>query len=143
MPQISRSALLPYSSEQVYTLINDISAYPEFMDGCVGAEILSREDNVMLARLDLAKAGFTYSVTTRNELVPPNSVDMQLVDGPFKAFSGQWTVQPLGDSACKVTLKLDFDLASRALALAARALFNPMADNLVDVVVRRAKQLYG
>ena len=40
MNDIRRSALLPYSAERVYALINDVEAYPQYMDGCVGAEIL-------------------------------------------------------------------------------------------------------
>lgn len=30
MPQISRSALVPFSVEQMYNLVNDVRAYPEF-----------------------------------------------------------------------------------------------------------------
>lgn len=30
MPQISRSALVPFSAEQMYKLVNDVIAYPSF-----------------------------------------------------------------------------------------------------------------
>ena len=143
MPEISRSALLPYAAEQVYALINEVESYPQFMEGCVGAEILYRDETTMEARLDLAKSRFRYSFTTRNRLQPPSSVVMELVEGPFSTFTGEWTLLPLSDRACKVTLQLAFSLESRALALAAKALFNPMADNLVDSLVKRAHQLYG
>lgn len=143
MPDISRSALLPYAAEQIYQLINDVSAYPKYMEGCVGAKILFRDEQVMEARLDLAKAGLKYSLTTRNHLLPPTSVVMELVDGPFNTFSGEWTLTALSESACKVTLQLSFSLDSKALAVAAKALFNPMADNLVNALVKEARQLYG
>ena len=71
MTDIQRSALLPFSAEQVYALINDVSAYPKYMNGCVGAEILEQTDEIMEARLDLAKGGLKYSFTTRNTLCPP------------------------------------------------------------------------
>jgi len=143
MPELSRSALLPYPADSIYTLINDVQAYPQYMDGCVGAELISLDADCMIARLDLAKSRFKYSFTTRNTLLPPHSVVMELVDGPFKTFAGEWTIHALSDSACKVTLQLSFTLQSKALALAAKALFNPMADNLVDSVVKRAHQLYS
>lgn len=143
MPELNRSALLPYPAESVYALINDVQAYPQYMDGCVGAEIVSQDQDVMVARLDLAKSRFNYSFTTRNKLLPPHSVVMELVDGPFQTFAGEWNIQALSESACKVTLRLNFTLQSKALALAAKALFNPMADNLVDALVRRAHQLYS
>lgn len=30
MPQISRTALVPYSAEQMYQLVNDVKSYPQF-----------------------------------------------------------------------------------------------------------------
>lgn len=142
MPELNRSALLPYPAEAIYALINDVAAYPQYMEGCVGAEVLVQSEQEMEARLDLAKSRFRYSFTTRNRLTPPSSVVMELVDGPFETFAGEWSIIPLSDTACKVTLHLNFTLQSKALALAAKALFNPMADNLVDSLVKRAHQLY-
>ena len=142
MTDISRSALLPYSAQQVFELINDVSAYPQFMDGCVGAQIISHRADAMEARLDLAKAGLQYSLTTRNRLDPPHSVVMELVDGPFEQFSGRWSLKALGDNACKVNLDLHFTLHSKVLSNAVKTLFNPMADNLVDALVKRAHQLF-
>ncbi len=142
MTEINRSALLPYPAEDVYTLINDVSAYPQFMKGCVGAEVIVSTEDMMEARLDLAAGRLKYSFTTRNKLAPPHKVEMTLVDGPFKSFQGLWTVQALNESACKVTLELQFTLASKVLGVAAKKLFSPMANDLVDALVKRAHHLY-
>lgn len=141
MADINRSALLPYPAQQVYELVNDVESYPQFMDGCVGAEVLKQTDEYMEARLDLSKAGMKYSLITRNRLQPPMSITMELVDGPFENLSGCWTVIALSDDACKVSLELHFTLASKVLSFAAKALFNPMADNLVDALVKRGKSV--
>ncbi len=142
MPQITRSALLPYPAQAVYTLINDVAAYPEYMEGCVGAEVITQGEMFMEARLDLSRAGLHYSFTTRNRYEPPFTVTMELVDGPFTDFNGLWTVNPLSETACKVSLALQFTLKSKVLGVAAKALFNPMADNLVDALVKRVHQLH-
>ena len=31
MPQISRTALVPYSAEQMYQLVNDVQSYPQLI----------------------------------------------------------------------------------------------------------------
>jgi ribosome-associated toxin RatA of RatAB toxin-antitoxin module len=31
MPQISRTALVPFSVEQMYQLVNDVKSYPDFL----------------------------------------------------------------------------------------------------------------
>ncbi len=52
MTTIQQSALLPYSAEAMFDLVNDIESYPEFMDGCLGAEVLSKTENELQGRLD-------------------------------------------------------------------------------------------
>ena len=143
MNEINRSALLPYSSQHVYQLINDIEAYPGYMDGCVGAQVIAVDEDFMEARLDLSRGGINYSFITRNRLVPGTSVTMQLVEGPFSHFEGRWQLVALSDSACKVSLSLRFALDSKVLGAAARLMFNSMADNLVNAMVARAKKVYG
>ena len=76
---ISKSALLPYNANQLFELINDVESYPQFLDGCVGAEILRLEEGFMEARLDLKKKGISQSFVTRNQLIAPNSIIMELV----------------------------------------------------------------
>jgi len=143
MAHINRSALLPYPSQAMFELVNDIEAYPAYMDGCVGAQILKRETDLIEARLDLARGAVRYSFTTRNRLDAPKSIQMELIDGPFTQFEGRWFFQTLGDNACKVILDLQFSLSSRIGSLAARKLFDGVANNLVDALCLRANALYG
>jgi ribosome-associated toxin RatA of RatAB toxin-antitoxin module len=140
---IQRSALLPYHAREIYTLVNDIGAYPLYMDGCVGAEVLAVNECEILARLDLAKAGVKQSFTTRNYLVPGRTIKMQLEQGPFDDFHGEWTFDALGASACKVSLDLRFSMPGRLASGAARRLFQAVSGNLVDALSKRAKQIYG
>jgi ribosome-associated toxin RatA of RatAB toxin-antitoxin module len=81
---VNRSALVNYSAQQMFDLVNDIEAYPQYMDGCVGAKVLKREGEWLEARLELSKAGVSQSFVTRNQLQAPESMSMVLVDGPFK-----------------------------------------------------------
>jgi ribosome-associated toxin RatA of RatAB toxin-antitoxin module len=141
--KVERSALVNYSAQQMFDLINDIEAYPQFMEGCVGAKILARGDNWLEARLELSKAGVSQSFVTRNQLQPPLSMSMTLVDGPFKFLSGVWRFQPLGDAACKVSLGLEFELSNRLLGLAVGKLFEAVSNKQVDSLCARAKVVYG
>ena len=143
MNDIRRSALLPYSAESMYRLINDVEAYPLYMDGCVGAQVLSCDESLMEARLDLARAGLKMSFATRNEMKPYTSIKLSLLEGPFDRFSGEWTLLALGEGACKVSLHLRFSLKGALIGAATRQLFNSVANNLVDALVKRAHEQYG
>ena len=76
-------------------------------------------------------------------MVDGSHIKMQLVDGPFKRFSGEWLFTPLSDTACKVSLTLEFELTSMAMKMAAGRLFSKVSANLVDALSKRAKEIYG
>jgi len=135
---IQRSALVLYSAQAMFDLVNDIEAYPKYMDGCTGAQVISRDDKEIIARLDLRKAGISHSFTTRNHLSAPQLVEMTLVDGPFSYFQGVWQFKALQENASKVSLDLEFAFKSGMLNKAAGKLFTRVADNLVAALVQRA-----
>jgi ribosome-associated toxin RatA of RatAB toxin-antitoxin module len=143
MTTINRSALLPYQAGQLFDLVNDIEAYPSYLDGCVGARILHRDEGMLEARLDLAKGGITQSFSTRNRMTAAQQITLELLDGPFEYFQGVWEFHALGDAACKISLNLEFNVNSSVLGAAAARLFDKVTNNLVDAVSRRATQIYG
>lgn len=143
MTVISRSALVMHSAEQMFDLVNDVRAYPQFLQGCQATEVIAEGDGFIEASMTLAKAGLKQSITTRNVLLRPESMEMTLVDGPFSKFSGIWRFQALSDEACKVTLDMEFEVANRLAGVALTALFKQVANIMVDAFVKRAKQVYG
>ncbi len=143
MTRIDRSALLPYPARQVFDLVNDIEAYPQYMDGCVGAKILRQEDNLIEARLDLARAGMAHSFSTRNRASAPHSIELELLEGPFDHFAGCWRFHALGDSACKVSLSLEFSMRNSLVGAASGKLFESVASRLVDAMGLRARELFN
>lgn len=143
MPQISRSALVPFSAEQMYTLVNDVAAYPHFLPGCTGSRILSQEKNSMTAAVDVSKVGISKTFITKNTLLINQRIQMNLVDGPFRKLTGGWHFTPLGEQACKVELHLDFEFTSTLIEMAFGRVFKELASNMVQSFTLRAKEVYG
>lgn len=143
MTVIEKTALLPYSCEQMFALVNDVESYPQFMDGCQQVRLIERDQDSLTAELVLGKAGLKYAFTTRNALKPPVAMDMQLVEGPFRAFEARWQFQALSESACKVSLHMHFEFSGGLVDMALRRLFENMGNNLVAAVCKRAGQCYG
>lgn len=143
MPVVNRNALVMYSAEQMYNLVNDVAQYPQFLPGCVATQVLEQAANHMLARVNVKKAGISQSFTTRNELHNNERIVMNLVDGPFKQLTGIWQFCALDQHACKVSLSLQFEFSSKLVELAFGKIFNEMANNMVSAFVQRAKIIYG
>jgi ribosome-associated toxin RatA of RatAB toxin-antitoxin module len=140
---IQRSALVTHSTREMYELVNDVENYPSYMEGCVDAQILEQGEDFMVARLDLKKSGVSYSFATRNELKPFEEIRLTLHSGPFKRLAGSWVFKPLTDTACKVSLHLEFESNSQLMGIAATSLFSSVANNLVTALSERADKVYG
>jgi ribosome-associated toxin RatA of RatAB toxin-antitoxin module len=138
MPVIQRSALVEHSAARMFSLVNDVAAYPRRFDWCEAAQVLEADEGRLVARLDLGMAGLRTWFTTENTLSPPHHIDMVLRDGPFRKLTGRWQFHSLDESACKVTLTLDFEPNSKILGPAFVLGFQALADRMVDDFVRVA-----
>lgn len=138
MPTIQRSALVAHSAARMFDLVNDVAAYPRRFSWCEAAQVLEQGEDRVLARLDLGLGALRTWFTTENLLERPARIDMQLRDGPFRKLHGTWGFHPLDESACKVSLTLDFEPASRLLGPVFTLGFQGLADRMVDDFVRVA-----
>lgn len=131
MPQIEKSALVMYSTKEMFDLVNDVEAYPQFLPNCSDSKIVSQHNNNMTASLEISKAGIKKWFTTENTFMDEQTVQLRLVDGPFKTLKGRWHFQALDKKACKVELKLEFEFSSKLIELAFGKIFNDVAKNMV------------
>ena len=143
MPVISRSALVMYSAEEMYDLINDVNSYPSFVPDCSDSKILNQNDTTMTASLLVAKGGLQKWFTTQNTLIKNESVKLTLVDGPFKYLTGEWRLSSLSDNACKISFELDYEFSNKVLALAFGRVFSHLTNNIVQAFTLRAKEVYA
>ena len=143
MANVSRSALIAYSAELMFDLINDVKQYPEFIPGCAETKVLEQNNDNMVASLLISKAGVRQWFTTHNTLKRGEFIRMDLVDGPFSRLTGGWTIKSLSESGCKIELNLDFAFSSKIVELAFGRVFNSIAANMVVAFTKRAKQVYG
>ena len=144
MPLISRQSLVMYSPAEMYELVNDINAYPEFLPWCRSSNVISQSADIIEASVEIAKGSLNKSFATRNLLQKNKMIEMQLLEGPFKHLEGFWRFNALKDpSACKVTLDLEFEFNSKLVALAVGPVFSKIANTLVDSFCKRAIDVYG
>ena len=146
MTMVQRSAVLPYAAADVYHIINDVARYPEFLPWCKSAVVLAVEPAAVVARLTVEAKGFKESFTTNNALVPGRMIRLDLVDGPFNHFKGEWRFSSLGgDGGCRVELDLNFAFkgARRLLSWAVAKSVGMAANAVVDAFCRRAHAQLG
>lgn len=142
MSLIERFAHVNYSCEQMYRLVNDINAYPEFLPGCIGANLISSSQSEIVASLNVGKGPINQSFTTKNFLEENRKVEMTLLEGPFKKLHGVWVFTELSENSCKISLSIEFEL-SGMLKFAFGGVFSQVANTMVEAFSKRAKVVYG
>ena len=143
MAIVQKSALIKYSAQQMFDLVDDIAAYPDFLPWCSGSEVMLREGNIVEAKVQIAKGGFKNSFATRNVNQSAESIAMSLLEGPFSSLEGVWSFLPLREDASKISLDLEFEMNGMLANLAFGAVFNQICNTMVTSFTDRAKQVYG
>ena len=143
MTSVSRSALVPYSAPEMYDLVADIESYPDFLPWCGGTAIMAHDEKQVVASIKIAYHKIHKTFTTRNVLQPGSSMDMQLIEGPFKHLHGVWRFDALDAHSSRISLDIEFDFSNRLVALALGPVFSHIVNTLVDSFRRRAVTVYG
>jgi ribosome-associated toxin RatA of RatAB toxin-antitoxin module len=143
MTVVQKSALVKFSAQRMFQLVDDIEAYPDFLPWCSGSRIISRQLDVVEAELQIAKGGFKKAFATRNRIDAGGRIYMSLIDGPFSYLEGVWNFMPLREDASKISLDLEFEMAGVLANLAFGTVFNQICNTMVSSFTQRAKQLYG
>jgi len=60
MRRIARSAIVECSARQMYDLVEDIEAYPEFLPWCSGAHVRERTADRTVATIDVVARNGTF-----------------------------------------------------------------------------------
>ena len=143
MAQVEKSVLVGYSAQKMFTLIDQVEAYPEFLPWCGGADVKWRDDVTTLATIKIDYLGIKQSFTTKNAKQSPHLIEMELQDGPFKKLDGSWRLIELDVDACKIEFNLHYEFSSKMLEKVVGPVFSHIANSFVDAFVHRAERIYS
>ena len=143
MRQIKIVEVVPFSAAQLYTLINDVEAYPSYIPWCPKTKVISQSPTEMTAKLYAKKGPVSQSFTTRNTLVQDKSITLALVDGPFKSLEGRWLLKALSEESCEVDFEIKFELINSIMDVVAGPILEQMTGSLVEFFKDRAQTLHG
>ena len=143
MATVKKSALILYSAAEMYALVSDIEAYPQFLPWCRSTQVLSRGEDEVRAVIEMVKGRVHKSFSTINRMQHHKMIDIRLLEGPFRRLEGYWRFDPLRADASKVSLDMEFEFASPLLRMAIEPVFKQITNSLVDAFCKRAVDFYG
>ncbi len=143
MPHVNKTKTVSYNPEQMFNLVNDIDAYASFLPWCANSKATERNDDTVKGTIDISIAGVNKSFTTKNTLKQGQSIEMNLVDGPFKHLHGIWQFTHADNGGTKVSFNLDYEFSNKLLAMMIGPLFHQIASAMLDAFCDQARKIYG
>jgi ribosome-associated toxin RatA of RatAB toxin-antitoxin module len=102
MREVRRTAIVPYTPQQMYAIVNDVRRYPEFVPWCPATRVHAETETSIEATVDVQRSGVRLSLTTRNSMRPGELIELSLVDGPLRTLEGSWRFEPILERATPV-----------------------------------------
>ncbi|WTE15736.1 aromatase/cyclase [Streptomyces uncialis] len=102
-------------ADQVYALIEDVGGWPEVFPPTVHAECVERTGNAEVIRLWATANGTAKTWTSRREHDPERrsiTFRQERSQHPVGGMGGEWVVEPVSATACRVRLLHDFFAAT-------------------------------
>lgn len=143
MRRIDKSVLIEHSAEQMYALVDAVEDYPQFLPWCGGAQVKWRDEQTTVATIHIDYHHVKQSFTTENSKQRPVSIDMKLVEGPFKHLDGRFRFTELAPEACKVEFQIEYQFSNKLLELVIGPVFSHIADTFVEAFILRADKVYA
>lgn len=147
------SRFLPYAPDQLFALVGDVAAYPDFVPWITAmrtwnAQILGEGVDTVDAE---AAVGFSFlnerfSTRVRRDAAG-REIRVSLLSGPFRRLENSWRFceaeGPDGRPGTRVEFDIDFQFKSRLLDGLLKANDRHAVDRLMSCFEARAKALYG
>lgn len=153
MPSFQTTQIVPFTAQQMFDLVADVEAYPEFLPLCEALRVREQGTNAdghpeiladMTCGYKAIRETFTSQVTL---LAAKQEIQVRYVDGPFSHLFNQWrfeqspkTYAPGGSA---VHFHIDYAFKSAMLDLLVGAMFDRAFRRFLVAFEDRAQMVYG
>lgn len=135
------TVISPYTTEQIYALVADIEKYPEFIPWCVGARVIERTPEWVIADLLVGFKGVSETYRSKVHL-KENEIDIEYLKGPFSHLENNWKFKKV-EQGCEIDFLIKFEFKSKLLQALIGGLFDKAVMKMMHAFEARAHEIYG
>lgn len=122
MPFVEAKTTIKGSGKEIFDIVKNMAAYPNFMKDVVSVDILEVGDGYDISHWVTNADGRRIVWTERDDFYPENlKIVYKQTEGDLKKMEGEWNITPLGDK-CEVSLGVDFEFGIPMIA----GMLNPL-----------------
>ena len=130
--------VLKINADNALKVVTNFNKYEDFVPGCTGASLISRNPPIEIGRLEFNILGKKYFIESRNEILE-NSINIEQTKGPFDNFNGKWAVKKIDKDFCEVCFNAQFELPFLLNAIIPQSLVEAFSSNIIESFIKEAQ----
>jgi coenzyme Q-binding protein COQ10 len=156
MPSFRTSHVVGHSPQQMFDLVADVEAYPQFVPLCQSLRVRRRYEGangeeVIVAEMEVGYKAIRERFTSRVTLDrAARTIDVEYIDGPFSHLENMWRFRDAedgeevgkGECKCRVEFYIAYEFRSRALASLMGAMFDAAFRKFSTAFETRADEVF-
>jgi coenzyme Q-binding protein COQ10 len=148
MPQFETKRSVRHTARQMFDLVADVEAYPQFLPMCEALIVRSRKQadarTLLVADMTVGYKAIRETFTSQVLLRPDDLViDVKYIDGPFRYLTNVWTFTDGLGQGSVVEFKIDYEFKSRILGALMGAMFDRAFRMFAEAFEQRADVIYA
>jgi coenzyme Q-binding protein COQ10 len=143
LPSHRETRTLAWTPEQLFDLVADVGAYPQFLPWVAATRIRESSETLLVADMSVGFRAIRETFTSRVTLDRPNLIHVDYVSGPLRHLKNDWRFSGLPDGATRIDFAVDFAFRSRLFERLAGTVFHEAFRRMVASFEARAEALYG
>ena len=148
MPAFDTTRRVKHSATQMFDLVSDIEAYPQFLPLCKSLRVLRRsiegETQISVAEMQVGYKAIRETFKTRVACDRATKhILVEYIDGPFRYLKNSWAFRDAGPDASNVDFHIEYEFKSRMLGLVMGSMFDQAFRRFADAFEKRADAIYG
>ena len=149
MPAFDTTRRVHHTAAEMFDLVADVEAYPQFLPLCTALRVLRRtregETEVFVAEMQVGYKAIRETFTTRVACDRSGKrILVEYIDGPFRYLKNSWVFRDAADGAdSHVDFHIDYEFRSRMLGIVMGGMFDQAFRRFADAFQRRADVVYG
>ena len=152
MPSFRTSRTVRHSAADMFVLVADVEAYPQFLPLCKGLRVRKRSTSddgleMIVADMDAGYKAIRETFTSKVTLDQPNlRILVEYIDGPFRRLQNHWMFRDTAtgeEPQSVVEFFIDYEFRSRTLGFIVGSVFDAAFRRFSEAFERRADAVYG
>ncbi len=135
MSTFKRSFLIRKPVDQVFRTLSDVEEYETFIPYCIDSKIIEEQSDYSLVTLNIEFFGIQTSFTTKNVIKKNESIEMDLIEGPFEKFKSSWRLQEVDQQTTNLSFVMNYQMRNKILEMA----FKNNLKSVSEAIVRAFK----